>query len=217
MSARKSALVNGQFYHLYNRGSDKRDIFLQSRDYKRFLQTFYYYQFLGPKPRFSKFAKSDIQLFKPDPNNRLVEIICFCLMPNHFHFLVKQLKDNGISIFISQLSNSYTKYFNTKYPRVGPLLQGAFKETLIESDEQLVHVSRYIHLNPIVSGLTKSLNNYQWSSYLEYINNLEKFCSHKEILNFFSSPQKYQEFVEDQIDYGTTLEILKHRSIDLDE
>ncbi len=217
MPGRTIPLVNGEFYHIYNRGSEKRDIFTQAWDYKRFQKTFYYYQFLGPKPSFSKFTKSDLNLFKPDPTKKIVEIICYCLMPNHFHFLIRQLKDNGISIFISQLTNSYTKYFNTKYHRVGALLQGTFKATHIETDEQLVHVSRYIHLNPIVSGLVKNLNTYQWSSYLEYINGQPFYSFPQEILNFFSSPIKYQEFVEAQIDYGTSLEILKHRAIDVND
>lgn len=217
MPGRKTPLVNGEYYHLFNRGNEKRHIFTQPRDYKRFLQTFYYYQFISPKPSFSKFAKSDLNSFQPDHQKKLINILCYCLMPNHFHFLVKQLKDNGISIFLSQLSNSYTKYFNTKYTRVGALLQGVFKAVRIEIDEQLIHTSRYIHLNPVVSGLVKLPEDYQWSSYQEYFKGQKGFCTIEEILNFFASPQKYQEFVKNQIDYGTTLEILKHRAIDTDE
>lgn len=217
MPGRNMPLVNGEYYHLFNRGSEKRQIFTRPGDYKRFLQTFYYYQFIGPKPSFSKFAKSDLNSFKPDPVKKLIDILCYCLMPNHFHFLVKQLKDNGISIFLSQISNSYTKYFNTKYTRVGALLQGVFKAVRIETDEQLIHASRYIHLNPVVSGLVKLPEDYQWSSYREYVSDNGIICSAKEILDFFSSSKKYQEFVEAQIDYGTTLEILKHRAIDADE
>lgn len=214
MPGRITPLVTGQFYHVYNRGSEKRDIFTQPRDYSRFSKTFSYYQFLGPKPSFSKFTKSDLNLFKPDTNQRLVEVICYCLIPNHFHFLVRQLKEKGISQFFSQLSNSYTKYFNTKYTRVGALFQGAFKAILVETDEQLMHLSRYIHLNLVVSGLVRNIDLYRWSSYLEYMNKTKSSCSSKEILNFFSSIEAYREFVEDQIEYGTTLEILKHRTID---
>lgn len=216
MPGRITPLVTGEFYHIFNRGSEKRDIFTQSRDYSRFQKTFYYYHFLGRKPSFSKFAKSQLSSFEPNPNKKLVDIICYCLMPNHFHFLIKQLKDNGISTFISQLSNSYTKYFNTKYRRIGPLFQGAFKAVLVETDEQFIHLSRYIHLNPVVSGLTKRLNDYHWSSYLEYINGKGFYCSPEEILSFYPSPDSYTEFCEDQIDYGTSLEILKHRTVDID-
>lgn len=216
MPGRITPLVNDMLYHVYNRGAEKKVTFLQPRDFKRFIKTLYYYQYLGPKPSFSKFSKLNFNSFKPELNKKIVDIICYCLMPNHFHLLVKQLKDHGISIFVSQVCNSYTKYFNTKYLRVGALLQGVFKAELIESDEQLLHVSRYIHLNPIVSGLTKNLNNYPYSSYQEFIYQNQGLCNTTEILNFFSSPKKYQEFVEDQIDYGTTLEILKHRTIDID-
>ena len=140
-------------------------------------------------------------------------------MPNHFHFLIRQLKENGISKFMSQISNSYTKYFNTKYNRIGPLFQGAFKAVLIESDEQLIHVSRYIHLNPVVSGLIKNLEDYRWSSYLEYIKPNDTFCSINEILGFFTPNERkrYKEFVEAQIDYGRKLEKIKHQLIDIDE
>lgn len=216
MPGRITPLVTGEFYHIFNRGSEKRNIYTKPRDYRRFQQTFYYYQFLGLKPSFSKFSKSDLNSFKLNPENKLVEIICYSLMPNHFHILVKQLKDNGISVFLSQISNSYTKYFNTKYTRVGPLLQGAFKAVRIETSEQLIHVSRYIHINSTVSGLVQNPEDYEWSSYPEYVSNQQRFCKIEEILNLFSSPLEYREFVEAQIDYGTVLEILKHQLLDLD-
>lgn len=214
MPRRIIPFMNNEFYHIYNRGVEKRDIFTQPRDYKRFLRTCYYYQFLGQKPSFSRFSKSQLNTFKPLNENKLVEIICYCLMPNHFHFLLRQLKDNGVSIFISRLTNSYTKYFNTKYTRIGPLLQGAFKALRIESDEQLIHVSRYIHLNPVVAGLVKNLDQYLWSSYHDYMQGKSTICSVNEILKFFPSAEKYKEFIEDQIDYGITLEILKHQTYD---
>lgn len=213
MPGRIIPLVNEGFYHIFNRGSDKRQIFTKPRDYSRFKQTFYYYQFSGPKPRLSVFAKSNLFNFKPE-NKKLVEIICYCLMPNHFHFLVRQIKDGGVSVFMSQLANSYTKYFNTKYNRVGPLFQGYFKAVPIETDEQLLHLSRYIHLNPYVSELCKDLNDYQWSSYSEFIQNQNSICIKEEILSQFPSADKYREFIDDQKEYGTTLEILKHRIID---
>lgn len=214
MPGRNVPLGNGEFYHIYNRGSDKRNIFIQPRDYKRFQLTFYYYQFLGSKHKFSNFAKSKLDSFKPLPNSELIEIICYCLMPNHFHFLIRQLKDNGISIFMSQLANSYTKYFNTKYKRIGALLQGSFKAVHIESEEQLIHLSRYIHLNPVVSGISKNLLGYPWSSYMDYLNHQSIFCHPAPVLNLFPSTQKYKEFVTDQIDYGITLEVLKHQTIE---
>ena len=134
-------------------------------------------------------------------------------MPNHFHFLVKQVLDRGISIFLSQLQNSYTKFFNTKYERFGPLFQGAFKAVRIESDEQLIHTSRYIHINPVVSGITDSLETYEYSSYFEYVNK-SIFCSTDEILSFFKNRKDYIKFLEDQIAYGKSLELIKHLMFD---
>lgn len=216
MPGRITPLVSGEYYHIYNRGNEKRKIFTKAWDYKRFQKTFYYYQFNSLRQSFSKFTKADLGLFKPDSEKRIVEVVCYCLMPNHFHFLMRQLQENGISKFVGQLSNSYTKYFNTKYKRIGSLFQGTFKAVHINTDEQLLHVSRYIHLNPVVSGIVKKPESYRWSSYLEYIRNKPFYSSPQEILNFFSSPKKYQEFVEAQIDYGSTLEILKHKTIDID-
>lgn len=90
-------------------------------------------------------------------------------MPNHFHLLLQQIRDGGITEFISKLTNSYTRYFNIRNKRIGPLFQGEFKAVHVETDEQLIHLSRYIHLNPIVSYITKKLESYQWFSYLEYL------------------------------------------------
>src|SRR3972149_3368728 len=158
MPSRIFPFVNGHYYHIYNRGVEKRIIFEKNRDCSRLIKTTRYYQLIGPKPRLSKFLLGSI--FKPDSTKKIVDIICYCLMPNHFHFLIKQLKEGGITEFVSKLSNSYTKFYNTKYSRVGPLLQGEFKAVLIENDEQLIHTSRYIHLNPVASFLVKELRNW---------------------------------------------------------
>ena len=213
MPRRQTPLVNNEFYNIFNRGVEKRSIYTNTWDYKRFLKSCYYYQFLGPKPSLSKFVKSDLGLFQPLAENKMVEIICYCFMPNHFHLLIRQLKDRGASLFLGQLLNSYTKYFNTKYSRIGSLFQGTFKAVRMETDEQLIHLSRYIHLNPIVSGLAANLELWPWSSYFEFMSK-PNLCSITEILSFFSSPEKYREFLKDQIDYGTTLEIIKHQLIE---
>lgn len=212
MPSRIFPFVNGYFYHVYNRGSEKRPLFVNDRDRNRFIKTIKYYQLEGPKPKFSNLMK--FRIWKPDLNKKIVEIICYCLMPNHFHFLLKQVRDGGVTEFISKLSNSYTKYFNTKHNRVGPLFQGEFKAVLVESDEQLLHLSRYIHLNPLVSFITRDLDLYPWSSYKEYISNIEGLCNKNEVLGFFKTPKDYQQFVLDQADYGERLELIKHQLID---
>ncbi len=214
MPGRALPLVNNEIYHIFNRGSDKRNIFLLQGDYRRFIKTFYYYQFEGPKPKFSELKKNSFTNFKATQSSKLVEILSYCLMPNHFHFLVKQLKANGISTFMSQLANSYTKYFNTKLKRVGPLLQGTFKSVIVKTDGQLIHVSRYIHINPVVAGIASKPEHYQWSSYSEYANGSSGYCSTDLILGLFSSREEYCKFTEDQIDYGKSLETIKHQLLE---
>lgn len=212
MPARITPLVNEHIYHVYNRGVEKRRVFEDRRCYKRLLQAIRYYQLTGPKPKFSHSFNN--RLYKPNPDKKIVDILCYCLMPNHFHLLIKQLTEGGISEFISKLINSYTKFYNLKYKRVGPLFQGQFKAVLIESDEQLIHVSRYIHLNPIASFLVKDLNQYEWSSYKEYTHNILGICSKKEITGLFKDNTSYQKFCLDQVSYAQNLERIKHQLIE---
>lgn len=213
MPYRTTPLINEEVYHVFNRGVAKLPIFLDRRDYNRFLETIYYYQFQGPKPQFSQLKR--FKDLKFENNKKILELICYCLMPNHYHFLLKQLEENGISEFINKVSNSYTKYFNTRHNRVGPLLQGQFKAVRVESDEQLVHLSRYIHLNPIVSFLIKDLKDYEWSSYLNFVDlQKNKICSKNLVSSMFKTPQIYEQFVLDQVDYGQSLEMIKHLLVD---
>lgn len=183
-------------------------------DYTRFMKTVFYYTIEGPKPRFSIFTPETAKL---NTDRKIIEIICYCLMPNHFHFLLRQIKENGVTEFMSKISNSYTKYINIKNQRVGPLLQGEFKAVHVGDDEQLIHVSRYIHLNPLVGYLAKNLEAYRWSSYLEYLNPKDdSICSKEIILDQFSSPGDYKQFLLDQKDYALELEIIKHQLIDFE-
>jgi len=174
----------------------------------------FYYQDCRTKPRLSHLNKKMLKEFLPAEDEMCVKIISYCLMPNHFHLLLQQLKAGGIAKFLSQISNSYTRYFNTKYGRTGSLLQGVFKSVYVEDDEQLMHLSRYIHLNPTVSGLVKRPQNYPYSSYSSFLAGEDFLCSLDEILSFFPKKGSYQEFVDNQIDYGKSLEVIKHKSID---
>ena len=189
-------------------------IFDNFYDYNHFMKTFIYYSIEGPKPKFSIFTPETRQL---DKSKKIVDIVCFCLMPNHFHFLLRQNRDGGITEFVSKLSNSYTKYFNVKRNRIGPLLQGDFKSVYVETNEQLIHLSRYIHLNPYVGNLVKDLENYRWSSYREYIG-LENtdICQKEIVLGQFKSPQDYKRFVLDHAAYVKELERIKHQLMDVD-
>ena len=123
------------------------------------------------------------------------DLITYCLMPNHFHFLIKQNADLPISILILKLCGGFSKYFNKKYERVGSLFQDQFKSVLIESNEQLLWTSLYIHENPLKGSLVENLQDYEWSSYLDYadIKN-DLLCKKELILEQFHSSQSYLEY-----------------------
>lgn len=221
-SNRKLVLSNEEIYHVFNRGVERRPTFTNKWELDRALLTLNFYRFAQLPIKLSKFLVLPVNeqtklMVKIEDSAKLVEIICFCLMPNHFHLMLKQKLDQGISTFISNFTNSYTRYFNTKHDRIGPLFQGIFKAVRIESDEQLVHVSRYIHLNPVSSFLIKpeTLRSYQWSSYPEFVGLSDKNPVNKKIvLNLFSSKKKYEKFVLDQVDYARQLELIKHLVIE---
>lgn len=137
-------------------------------------------------------------------------------MPNHFHLLLKQIEERGITTFVSKVTNSYTKYFNTKHKRIGPLMQGTFKAVRIEDDGQLIHVSRYIHLNPLIDYVVKNLRQYDFSSYPEFIGLRSGFCKTHYVLDHFPSPQDYEKFVLDQEDYGRTLKDIERALLDVE-
>jgi len=220
MAGRKTPLVNGEIYHVFNRGISLQPTFFDRRDYKRMFDAMIYYQNLNPPMKLSLFLtsskeKREIFLDKyRKEDNYLVEIICYCFMLNHLHFLLRQLTDNGISIFMSKLTNSYTRYLNTKKERNGPFFQGRFKSVRIESNEQLLHVSRYIHLNPLSSLLVRNfseLEEYKYSSLPEYLGQSGKdYCQKEIILDQFKNTDDYQKFVSDQAEYQRNLEVIKH-------
>ncbi len=220
MPGREIPLITGEFYHIFNKGIFLQDIFMGKRDFKRAMELVRYYQNNNPPLRFSQFMvlskeKRD-KILKELSNKKdlLVEIICYCLMPNHFHFLLKQLKDQGISKFISQFTNSYTRYFNVKNKRSGHLFQGKFKAVRVITEEQLLHLSRYIHLNPYSSGFVRrihELKDCSFSSLPEYLGeNNFKSCNKQIIITRFRRSKSYWDFVRNQADYQKRLEQIKH-------
>jgi len=138
----------------------------------------------------------------------------YCIMPNHFHFLIQATQDKALSNFMRNFQNSYSKYFNTINDRTGSVFQAMFKAVRIETDEQLIHVSRYIHLNPITSYIinAEELDEYRWSSFPTYLHEgLDNaFAETGLILNFFPSRNAYKVFLLDQIDYQRRLDNIKH-------
>ena len=211
MPRRNPLFATDEVYHVFNRGVEKRDIFSNDLDYLRFLKALDHYR-SGNRNRLSHLLRWKI---KASDEKEYVKILCYCLMPNHFHLILKQVQEGGISNFIGKLLNSYTKYFNTKYERVGPLFQGPFKAIRMENDEQLVHTSRYIHLNPIVANLVDDIKDYPWSSIRSFIGNAENpLVSTAEVLSYFPTKNDYKQFVIDQINYAKDLDKIKHQLID---
>lgn len=192
--------VIGSYYHIYNRGVEKRNIFIGRRDYQQFLLAMDFYR-KNPLPaKLSDFKRGMEKIKKVENQIDLVQFYSYCLMPNHFHFLLKQTADGGITHFLRKFANSYTRYFNTKYDRIGPLFQGTFKAKIIENDEYLLQVSKYIHRNPI-KLINGNLHSYPYSSYKYYLSqDKHLFCNTEFILSYFSTSNPnlgYKSFVEE--------------------
>jgi len=219
MPLRNTPLVTDQYYHLFNRSVARVPIFTSKQEFTRVIELLNYYQYDNCPVPFSKLKRLNREMQSgiwgslEKNGQKLIDLICYCLMPNHFHLLVKQDQDQGITHFLRIFQNSYAKYFNTKNNRSGPLFQSRFKAVLIENDSQLLHVSRYIHLNPYTSLLIKKkedLLDYPWSSFVEYLGRSFQFCQTEMILGHFKNGKTYLDFVMDQADYQRTLAEIKH-------
>lgn len=216
---RKEALVTGEVYHIFNKSIAGFKIFNGQADFIRMLNTLRYFQIEHTDYKFTYFMNlPDIQRmgFKKyffsyaNGKPKIVQIISYCIMPTHFHLILKQLKDNAISIFMQNALNSYSHYFNYYYHRKGPLWQSKFKNILVRTNEQLLHLSRYLHLNPVTAFLVDRPEEWKFSSYGEYVSNLhdeERLCQFKDILNLDLS--SYRKFVEDRASYQRELAKIK--------
>lgn len=216
---RKFPIVTGQVYHVLNRSVAKQPIFVHDSSYLRALEIISYYQYLDTHVRFSHYIRLPEKLRNSTldalmQSKKRVKILAFCIMPNHMHFLLQETSDKGISTFMSNIQNSYAKWFNIKNKRNGALFQQMFKAVLIENDEQLIHVVRYIHLNPVTSFVVKDIKElltYPWTSFPDYINKEKsKVIDRELILGLFPSTEKFIEFIQDQTDYQRQLNKIKH-------
>jgi putative transposase len=212
----KIQFSNDNYYHILNRGVDGRQVFLDEFDYKRFLESLENFNTKDHKTiQRSRLDKLEAKpLLEVSP---LVEIVCYCLLPNHFHLLLRQLKENGISKFMQKVGTGYSYYFNTKYNRRGALFQGSFKPVLIKDNSQFLHISRYIHLNALDSSnpgwregkicnwdlAKKNLENYLWSSYPVFIGRKKiDICHPESLLGAFESPADYENFMREWSERG---------------
>lgn len=224
MPLRKTPLVVDQIYHVYNRSVAEQPIFRNKREHNIFIKAIEYYRFSKPPVRLSRYLNlnkqtgSDLLESLYEKNNCLADIYSFCLMPNHYHILLKQTAENGISNFIRLLQNSYAKYLNIKTKRAGSLFQCPFKAVRIETDEQFIHVARYIHLNPLTSYILKDfedLESYEWCSYTDYSSDsTRRFINTQFLMSLFKNKESFRQFTKDNLNYQRELQKIKHLSID---
>ncbi len=191
------------YYHIYNRGVEKRKIYMDKNDYYRFIHDLYEFNDSAPtNPNHSRIDRSRTSI--NSKRDCLVEIICFCLMPNHYHLLLSANDKNNLTQFMRKIGTGYTNYFNKRYDRTGHLFQGKYKSVLIENDEYLIHLSRYIHLNPIKNkgASIKQLNKYKYSSYLDYTGkiNFPSLISKEFLENYFQDAKDYKKFILTEFD-----------------
>jgi len=206
---RKFTFSTGEYYHLYNRGTEKRVVFLNEHDYGRFMLLLHLCNSKAPVDISNKLREglTFTELMDIELNDRIVDIGVYCLMPNHFHLLVREKQENGISLFMQKLTTAYTMYFNKKYERTGGLFEGSFLARHADTDKYLKYLFSYIHLNPVKiidpkwkeNGITnrpaakKYLAQYKYSSYLDYIGTKRKEVK---ILNKTAFPKYFLNFKE---------------------
>lgn len=195
---REIKLANNEYYHIFNRGVDKRKIFSDYEDVCRFFQSMEEFNTLEPIGSiFENSLRKKKYGHSVSKQINLVDFVCYCLNPNHYHFVLKQLVDNGIEKFMHRLGNGYTKYFNHRYERIGSLFQGRYKAVHINSNEYLLHVSAYVNLNDRVHRFGHSVSKSSWDEYVKNDNN--SFCEKGIILRQFRNSSEYREFAESSL------------------
>ena len=200
---RKIPFANGEIYHVYSRGTDKRTIFEDPYDFQRFLQSLQEFNTLDPIGSIyehSFIKKEDLLGSSTPKSEKLVEIITYCLNPNQFHILLKQTSEEGISKFMQRVGTGYTNYFNKKYERSGSLFQGRFKAIHVDTNEYLLHLSVYVNLNDQVHKLGSSTSKSSWEEYVGRIRKRETgICQKRVVLGQFKSIEEYKVFAQNTL------------------
>lgn len=220
MAKRKIALIEGEFYHIFNRGNSKQTIFLDHKDYERFIQLLYVCNSKRNINFREDIKRIHVSPWEFDRGEPIVSVGAWVLMPNHFHLYITILDGhqlpikNNISLFMEKLTKAYSKYFNKKYNRTGSLFEGKFKSVHIKTDVQAKYLFSYQHTNPLKlfqkdwkeSGLINKpealtfLNSYKWSSFLDYkgiLRNENSILDRKNFLNYFPSSMDFEKEIFD--------------------
>lgn len=211
MPRRKVPLIENRIYHIVSRSIAGYKVFRNKRDYERMKELFVYYRVKNTPMRYSfyleiKRTNKNILRKLSVKEESLVEIIAYCLMPTHIHLVLHQICEDGISIYMRRILNSYTRYFNTKMKRKGPLWESRFKSIEVQTDEQLYHLTRYVHLNPVTARIVEKPEEWEFSSYKEFTDNMEeenRICEFSQFLTI--EPHGYKDFVLSRIDYQREL------------
>jgi putative transposase len=189
--------VTDSFYHVYARGNSRGKVFPEAEDYEQFIA--FLKRYLSAEEAHDQYGVS-----YPNFYNK-IELIAFCLMPNHFHLFVYQHQQGAMTALMRSLLTSYSRYFNKKYHRSGPLFESRFKASLISDDAYLQHITRYIHLNP------RQWRTYEWSSLKYFLHHSsETWIRPKRVLVLFNGSEDYLQFIEDYTSHKQMLDILKH-------
>ncbi|MCK4520854.1 transposase [Candidatus Parcubacteria bacterium] len=231
MPTRKHKLANNEIYHIIIRGVNDSEIFKDINDYYRAIFSIYEFNTINSvdirqKREQRALTKKNINQGRAFVDNRdlLVEILCFCFMPNHVHLLLKQIKDDGITKFMRKLGSGYASYFNKKYSRKGYLFQGRFFPVHIKTDEQLQVIFAYIHVNSIsliepkwkeigiqdIEKVISFLEDYKWSSYPDYIGkkNFPSVTHRNFMLEMMNKEKGCKDFIENWIRYKSKIKKL---------
>lgn len=210
---RQKKAENGKIYHVYNKSISKYVIFRTPSDYERMKHALPFFTRKRKMP-FSKYIlyrESNYRLpggIMDNPGDgAIVDIIAYCIMPTHIHILARQLEEDGISRYMNRLLNSYTKHFNMSHNRRGPLWEGRFRKAFLD-ERLLLEITRYIHLNPVLSFIVDDPGKWEYSSYRQYAYRGKDDSSH-EISALKVDPAGYRKYVKDNISFQKGLETIR--------
>lgn len=210
MPPRNIILATDETYHIFSRALHQIPIFSSKYEADLFLSATKYYLQVCPPVKFSIYRQQKNR-YQIDLRRKWVNLIAYCIMPDHFHFILTQLKDQGIRKYIHRLASSYSHFYNLKSHQKGSVFESKFKAVRIKTQDQLIHLSRYIHLNPTTSYLVKNPQDYLYSSYNIYLKKKKSdFVDPSDVMVDFKSATSYQKFVLNQKDYQRELKQIKH-------